>query len=205
MSNVPAPLDPGAFPKPRSDSDLTSYEDRIFAQILLDWKLVQSTQVDECLRAQAEARTRGKNSPLGEFLVEQGSITVSDVFRVLKEQNRRAESVPDVPRYEIRDRIGEGASSVVYRAWDQELRRTVALKVLRESAGLSDVARERFRREARTTAGLSHLNVVTVHDAGESKGQFYLVMEYVDGKPLGTFLHGPGRKDRDGILVLLEK
>jgi serine/threonine-protein kinase len=212
MSNDPAPHNPGASPEPGapsgtspSDSDLTSYEDRIFAQILLDWRLVRSGQVDEGLRAQAAARAQGKDSPLGEFLVDQGSITVSDVFRVLKEQNRRAESVPDVPRYEIRDRIGEGASSVVYRAWDRELRRTVALKVLRDSAGLSDVARERFRREARTTAGITHPNVVTVHDAGESKGQFYLVMEYVDGKALGTVLHGPGPKDRDGILVLLEK
>jgi tRNA A-37 threonylcarbamoyl transferase component Bud32 len=212
MSNVPAPPDPGAPSEPAAASratppgfDLTPYEDRLFAQILLDWQLVRSEQLETGLHAQAEARDQGKHCPLGEFLVGQGSITVGDVFRVLKEQNRRSESVPDVPRYEIRDRIGEGASSVVYRAWDRELRRPVALKVLRDSAGLSDVARERFRREARTTAGLSHLNVVTVHDAGESKGQFYLVMEYVDGKPLGTFLHGPGRKDRDGILALLEK
>jgi tRNA A-37 threonylcarbamoyl transferase component Bud32 len=213
MTNVPAPSpDPGASPEPAaasgtppSDSDLTPYEDRLFARILLDWQLVRSEQLEAGLHAQAEARARGQHCPLGEYLVGQGSITVGDVFRVLKEQSRRAESVPDVPRYEIRDRIGEGASSVVYRAWDRELRRTVALKVLRDSAGMSEVARERFRREARTTAGLSHLNVVTVHDAGESKGQFYLVMEYVDGKPLGSFLHGPGRMDRNGILVLLEK
>src|SRR5689334_2186688 len=123
MSNVPAPPDPGASPDPAAASpmtppgfDLTPYEDRLFAQILLDWRLVQSEQLETAPRSQSEARDRGKDGPLGEFLVDQGSITVGDVFRVLKEQNRRAESVPDVPRYEIRDRIGEGATSVVYRA-----------------------------------------------------------------------------------------
>ena len=127
MTNVPAPRDPGAPSEPAaSDSDLTPYEDRLFARILLEWQLVRSEQLNAGLHAQAEARARGKHGPLGEFMVDLGSITVGDVFRVLKEQNRRAESVPDVPRYEIRDRIGEGASSVVYRAWDRDLRRSVA-------------------------------------------------------------------------------
>jgi eukaryotic-like serine/threonine-protein kinase len=87
-------------------------------------------------------------------------------------------------RYEIREQAGEGATSVVYRAWDRELSRAVALKLFRESAGFSEVARQRFRREVQAAASLSHPNVVTVHDAGTESGRLYLVMEFVDGRPL---------------------
>src|SRR5262245_28070474 len=87
-------------------------------------------------------------------------------------------------RYDIRDQAGEGATSVVYRAWDRELNRAVALKLFRESAGFSEVARQRFRREVQAAGSLSHPNVVTVHDAGTEGGRLYLVMEYVDGRPL---------------------
>jgi eukaryotic-like serine/threonine-protein kinase len=87
-------------------------------------------------------------------------------------------------RYEIRDRAGEGATSVVYRSWDRELGRLVALKVFRESAGFSEVARQRFRREVQAAGSLSHPNVVMVHDAGTEAGRLYLVMEFVDGRPL---------------------
>src|SRR5262245_18812023 len=81
-------------------------------------------------------------------------------------------------RYEIRRQASEGTTSVVYRAWDRELSRAVALKLFRESAGFSEVARQRFRREVQAAASLSHPNVVTVHDAGTESGRLYLVMEF---------------------------
>jgi tetratricopeptide (TPR) repeat protein/tRNA A-37 threonylcarbamoyl transferase component Bud32 len=100
------------------------------------------------------------------------------------ESRRPAEALPSFSRYEVRARIGEGISAVVYRAWDRELQREVALKVLHESALLSDLGRERFRREAEAAAGLAHPNVVAVFDAGEEAGRPYLVMELVEGHPL---------------------
>ena len=95
---------------------------------------------------------------------------------------------PDLPRYEVRGRLGEGATAVVYRAWDRTLNRWVALKVLREVSSLSEVARERFHREARAAAGLAHPNVVAVHDAGEAEGRLYIVLELVEGRPLSRIL-----------------
>src|SRR4030088_1218991 len=59
-------------------------------------------------------------------------------------------------RYELQGMLGEGATAIVYRAWDRQLNRPVALKVLRESGALSPIARERFRREAETAANLTH-------------------------------------------------
>ena len=98
------------------------------------------------------------------------------------------ETVELPPRYEVGGRVGEGATAVVYRAWDRELKRFVAIKVLREHANLSDIARQRFRREAATAAGLAHPHLVQVHDAGEAGGKLYIVMELVEGKPLSDLL-----------------
>src|SRR5262245_61932061 len=87
---------------------------------------------------------------------------------------RRPAPFADHPRYEVRGPLGEGATSVVLRAWDRELKRTVALKVLRDSLALQADARERFRREAEAAARLIHPHVVAVHDAGEHDGKLYL-------------------------------
>ena len=109
-----------------------------------------------------------------------------------------------LPRYELRERLGEGATAVVYAAWDRELQRSVAIKVLRETMGMSEIARERFRREAQAAAGLSHPNLVTVYDAGSVDGQAYLVMEQVQGRSLDDVLR-EGRHDLRKIARILEK
>lgn len=91
-------------------------------------------------------------------------------------------------RYVIQARLGEGSSAIVYRAVDGDLHRRVALKVLRDTARLSPVTLQRFKREAQVMASLTHPNIVTLFDAGEWKGTLYLAMEFVDGKPLSQVL-----------------
>jgi tRNA A-37 threonylcarbamoyl transferase component Bud32 len=108
---------------------------------------------------------------------------------------------PTLSRFEIQESIGQGATAVVYRARDRQLNRTVAVKVLRESPGVNEVVRERFRREGKAAAGLAHPNVVTVFDAGEEGGVSYLIMELVEGRPLDQLLKEP----RQNLLPLLEK
>src|SRR5262245_46432335 len=105
-------------------------------------------------------------------------------------------------RYDLHQRIGEGATAVVYAARDRELQRDVAIKVLRESIGMSEVARERFRREAQAAAQLSHPNLVTVYDAGTVDGQSYLVMERVQGTSLGDYLRERPGPVRDFVRIL---
>jgi tRNA A-37 threonylcarbamoyl transferase component Bud32 len=110
--------------------------------------------------------------------------------------------VPSPERYPIQERLGEGATAVVYRALDRELRRPVAIKVLREVVGMSEVARQRFRREAQAAAGLAHPNIVQVHDVGEESGRPYLVMELVEGKPLSERLRDGTLSDRETTRIL---
>ena len=92
-----------------------------------------------------------------------------------------------VGRYEIQRRLGRGGMGAVYVAHDPVLGRMVAIKVFAGELELPD-ARERFSREARAAAALSHPNIVTVYDFGEYDSQPYIVMEYVAGETLAGFI-----------------
>jgi eukaryotic-like serine/threonine-protein kinase len=87
-------------------------------------------------------------------------------------------------RYELEELVGSGGNSSVYRARDTLLERDVALKILHEHHLEDAEYVERFRREARTVAQLSHPNIVTVIDRGETEGRPFIVFEYVDGDTL---------------------
>ncbi|MFD8015415.1 protein kinase [Streptomyces sp. NPDC058955] len=95
-------------------------------------------------------------------------------------------------RYQLRDLLGEGGMASVYLAYDSALDRQVAIKTLHTELGREASFRERFRREAQAVAKLSHTNIVSVFDTGEDTldgGLMpYIVMEYVEGQPLGSVL-----------------
>src|SRR3954464_2074610 len=96
-------------------------------------------------------------------------------------------------RYELEELVGTGGMSSVFRAHDRMLDRKVALKVLHEQYTEDEEYVERFRREARSVAQLSHPNIVTVIDRGEDGGRQFIVFEYVDGKNLKQLVEEQGR------------
>jgi len=95
-------------------------------------------------------------------------------------------------RYELEELVGTGGMSSVYRAHDRMLERDVALKVLHERFTADGDHVERFRREARAVAQLSHPNIVTVIDRGEQDKRQFIVFEYVDGENLKSLLEREG-------------
>ncbi len=96
-------------------------------------------------------------------------------------------------RYRLDSQVGAGGMSTVYKAFDITLERPVAIKLLhREIAADSDQI-ERFRREARAVAQLSHPHIVTVIDAGEDDGRPYIVFEFVAGETLKERIKRLGR------------
>ncbi|MEV7580012.1 protein kinase [Streptomyces erythrochromogenes] len=109
-------------------------------------------------------------------------------------------------RYQLRDLLGAGGMASVYLAYDSALDRQVAIKTLHSDLGREQSFRERFRREAQAVAKLSHTNIVSVFDTGEGEVTFggdrsgdgavmpYIVMEYVEGKPLGSVLEADIRQ-----------
>src|SRR5215467_4210626 len=86
--------------------------------------------------------------------------------------------------YRIVEKIGEGGMGVVYRAYDEVLRRDVALKVVNKGAAFDSSSSQLLLHEARASSSLSHPNICTVHEVGETEGELYIVMEFVDGKSL---------------------
>lgn len=94
-----------------------------------------------------------------------------------------------IGHYEVGQLIGAGGMGEVYRARDLELQRTVALKVVREE----DVdAQLQLKREARHASQLNHPHICTIHEVGISEGRAYIVMEYVEGQPLGELIRDEG-------------
>jgi predicted Ser/Thr protein kinase len=204
-----APESPGKTPLP-AGHELESagvpaessrdVDDGLIGRLAVEQGLLSPQQLRACLDEQQLDR----RLTLGELLVRRAGLRVDQLIRLVAEHRSLRDLVPDLPRYEVRGRLGEGSSAIVYRAWDRELNRPVALKVLRDAMRLSPVARQRFELEARAAASISHPNIVTIHDAGESGGHPYLVMELVEGRPLNEVAKG-ARWDERTILELIEK
>ncbi len=95
-------------------------------------------------------------------------------------------------RYQIIKTLGEGGMANVYLAHDTILDRNVAVKVLRGDLASDEKFVRRFQREALSASSLSHPNIVEMYDVGEDDGQYYIVMEYVDGKTLKQVLKQRG-------------
>jgi tRNA A-37 threonylcarbamoyl transferase component Bud32/HAMP domain-containing protein len=89
-----------------------------------------------------------------------------------------------VGRYHIQERLGEGAMAYVYKAYDPEINRVLAIKVLKREFCRNPQFASRFLREARAAGALSHPNIVTIYDVGEIQGFPYIAMELLEGEPL---------------------
>jgi beta-lactam-binding protein with PASTA domain len=95
-------------------------------------------------------------------------------------------------RYRVQRKLGGGGMADVYLAEDQELGRRVAVKILHQRYANDDQFVERFRREATHAAGLSHPNIVSIYDRGETNGSYFIVMEYVEGRTLKELIRSRG-------------
>src|SRR5205814_3700317 len=108
-----------------------------------------------------------------------------------------------VGRYRILHVLGSGGMGVVYAAFDPELQRQVALKLVRnEGAGVDDELRTRLTREAQAMARVRHPNVITVFDVGSWCGQLFVAMEAIDGSTLSTWLEVQPRSVAEILQVL---
>ena len=107
-------------------------------------------------------------------------------------------------RYELGPVLGEGGMARVHRGYDRHLRRPVAVKVLAPPYDRDRTFVERFRREARSAAGLSHPNVVSVFDSGSYHGTHFIVTELVEGETLGERLRRGAMPPREAAAVAVD-
>lgn len=169
-----------------------SDNDFALASVLVELNLVTPDQVRECLSAKAEMARRGPSVPgLRELLLQKGYIT-PDVYARVQKMHAGGEEKPIPPeaqaalkvpgnklgRFILVEKIGKGSFGGVYKAWEREPGRWVAVKFVR---WLDAEEKRRTLREAQAVSRLKHPNVLTVYGLGEDKGQEFFVMPFVDG------------------------
>ena len=93
-------------------------------------------------------------------------------------------SIMNYGRYRVLKELGKGAMGIVYKAFDPQIDREVALKILRKDRLTDDEFAQRFFKEAKAIGRLSHPNIVTVYDVGQDHGTIYIAMEFLEGRPL---------------------
>ena len=108
-------------------------------------------------------------------------------------------------RYQIIKSIGEGGMANVYLAYDTILDRDVAVKVLRGDLSNDEKFVRRFQREALNASSLSHPNIVEVYDVGEDNGQYFIVMEYIEGKNLKDLLKKRGKLTTTEVVDIMSQ
>lgn len=141
------------------------------------------------LRAEEQ---RGTGARLHEILVRYNLMTREQLLEVRREMAR--EGIPmRIGDFDIVSRLGRGSTGTVYRARQRSLGREVALKILAEHLAADAETRERFFREARLAAKVTHENIVQIYDLGDTRHTHYFVMEYVAGRTLEHILEGEGR------------
>jgi serine/threonine-protein kinase len=112
---------------------------------------------------------------------------------------------PQIPGFEILERLGEGGMGVVYKARQVALDRWVSVKILRDELAQEPEYIKRFLREARMAGRLRHANIVSALDCGEAAGRYFMVMEFVEGKALDRHLRSRGTLPEAEALEIARK
>ncbi len=169
-------------------------EDHRFRDYLLKQGILTAEEIDEILRK------KSKESSLGEALLEKGVLTpdqLKETVRITRGSTVRKSKPLELPpevvpyaenkdqhlgKYILTTLLGSGGIGEVFRAWDTELRRWVAVKLLKDIG--DNMAREWLAREAQLAAGLDHPNIVRIYDVGEGVGAPFIAMQLVEGQSL---------------------
>ncbi|MHC4777621.1 MAG: protein kinase domain-containing protein [Planctomycetota bacterium] len=162
-------------------SDETT-ENSLFGRIAVRENLINEQQLNDALRTQAKMESLSSlQIKIGEILLRKGHMQPQGVQKVLSLQGRGEVSLL-IPGYEILAKIGEGGMGAVFQARQVSLDRVVAIKILAPKLSRDAFFIDRFLREARAAAALSHENIIRAIDVGEASGHHYFVMEFIKGE-----------------------
>src|SRR5256714_10812892 len=178
------------MPQPDSySSGLSSNLDTEVGKAIVDLGLATKTEVEFCKEQQKQSSDPNQRS-LADVLVEHNFITVNQAKRIRTQLEERRRS--QIPGYRLLEKVGKGAMATVYRAKQESLDRIVAIKVLPKKMNDNAEFVERFYKEGRAAARLSHNNIVQAYDVGYSpEGFHFFVMEYIEGKTLYDVMQPP--------------
>ncbi len=179
--------------------------DTIFGRTVVEMSLATDEEVRQCLQLQEHLATEeGRKKPLEQILVENGFITKGQGERIRSTVEETARTARQIPGFKILAKIGSGAMAVVYKAQQESLDRTVAIKVLPSKMSHNREFVERFYSEGKAAAQLNHPNIVQAIDVGEAGGFHYFVMEFVDGHTIYDELHaGKVFSEREALEIII--
>src|SRR3954466_3879444 len=180
----------------KSITGLSPSLDSEVGRVVTETGLATTHEVEFCREHQKQASDPSQRS-LADLLVEHSFITPTQARRIKSQLEERDDS--QIPGYTLICRIGKGAMATVYKGRQNSLDRIVAIKVLPKRMSENAEFVDRFYKEGKAAARLSHNNIVQAIDVGSSpKGYHYFVMEYVEGKTLYDMMvpppHGDGHK-----------
>ncbi len=146
-------------------------------------------QVQECTQTQTAMRQMGIDEPLGEIMVKKGVLTAQQHTNILKKLGIQ---ISPIPGYRLLGKIGQGGMGTVYKAIQESVGRTVAIKIMAPSTTKDKTYVSRFFHEAHAAAQLNHKNLITAIDVGAAGGIYYFVMEHVTGRSCREILNTKG-------------
>jgi serine/threonine-protein kinase len=174
-------------------SGLSSTLDEEVGKVVVETGLASKTEVEFCREQQKQSSDPNQRS-LADVLIEHSFITVNQAKRIRSQLEDRRKS--QIPGYRLLKELGKGAMAKVYKARQESLDRIVAIKVLPPKMNTNTEFVERFYKEGRAAARLSHNNIVQAYDVGYApEGYHYFVMEYVEGKTLYDMMQPPPAGD----------
>src|SRR5687768_5073965 len=177
----------------RSATGLSANLDTDVGKLVQDMGLATSTEVEFCREQQKQSSDPNQRS-LADLLVENAFITVNQAKRIRTQLEDRKKQ--QIPGYDIICKVGKGAMATVYKARQLSLDRIVAVKVLPKKMNDNAEFVDRFYKEGRAAARLSHNNIVQAIDVGSSPdGYHYFAMEFIEGKTLYDMMIPPPAGD----------
>jgi len=168
---------------------LSTSLDTEVGKVVVDMGLATRTEIEFCREQQKQSSDPNQRS-LADLLVDHQFITTNQSKRIRKQLEERRGS--QIPGYQLISKLGKGAMATVYKARQNSLDRIVAVKVLPKRMSDSPEFVERFYKEGKAAARLSHNNIVQAIDVGcAPEGYHYFVMEYVEGMTLYDIMQPP--------------
>jgi serine/threonine-protein kinase len=158
-------------------------------RVVVDMGLATKTEIEFCREQQKQSSDPNQRS-LSDLLIENSFITVNQAKRIRQQLDERRSS--QIPGYILLGKLGKGAMATVYKARQISLDRIVAIKVLPRKMSENPEFVDRFYKEGKAAARLSHNNIVQAIDVGSTpEGFHFFVMEYVEGKTLYDIMQPP--------------
>ena len=152
-----------------------------------------------------EYGTVGAPGTLPPFPAYRTNISETGPFPTSEKEKKGKAKPPASSRYVFEEEIGRGAMGIVFRATDTALDRVVAYKTVSNAIKENPASLKYFLSEAKSLAALSHGNIVTVFDVGQESGNYYITMEYVEGRSLDNFIKEKGRLSTKNCVVIASK